>query len=150
MKTEELKKMKKEYVQRYGATLPSEWNLLEKYENPKNFLGLTIKGESAIFSFKEKHSDSDFNVFEDHLRNRLSHKFSFCSGGKKLEALFPTCFEDYKEFFIAITDLERYFSGSNPDPRLRAEYRAIKKGLNWRDNDIIEDMLIELHNEDQQ
>jgi len=147
MTTKDYLEIKEKYVERYGETRPSDFQLMRgPHKNPENFLGLTLLangeghlfgGDGAVFSFKEKYSDSDYRVFENHLRNRLSHKISFRAGSNILEAFFPTCYEDYKEFFTAITDLALYFSGRGPCLRLQAEHRAHKRGLDWRDNDTV-------------
>lgn len=131
----QLDQVRRDYVKVYGEGSPCCF--LYRTFPPKNFLGVENNGDEILFRFVDLDDDA-FYILETQFRNRLSRKISF-SVGETFFTINLSSFaeEEQDEVKCAIEDLNRFFSGQEMSPRLKAEVSLHCKKLDWRDEKLV-------------
>ena len=144
---ETLKEIRKNYVKIYGQTSPCyEADMVigrQKFVDVENYLGCTLKGDRILFSFSPKACEH-WHEIEMHFRNRLSRKISFSMGSCVTEVFVSGWPEELGEFLTAAMDLDNYFRGNPPAPRLVAEYRLYIQEQDWRNPELVKEEMAKL------
>lgn len=149
-----LNEIRAEYVKTYGESRPADNDLISTSSvfrfDTSLYCGCKIEKENICFEFKSSgfwEQNDTYQKIEHHFRNRLSRKISFQTGNTAMTVFVSDFYEERGEYLNAAMDLDNYFRGGQPSSRLIAENRLYRKGLNWRDTQLVEQEIKKIHEE---
>lgn len=137
-------KEKAEYARIYGTAPCNELALLPP-DYSEAYLGSRIENNTIVFMFNVLSLSDSLaagNTIEHHFRCRLSRKVSMSFATDTFSVPFSNDPDELDDYMTAMFDLELYFRGIEDNPRLLAEIELHNQGEDWRDRELLTEVML--------